>query len=98
MSAETWDLPWKNNKFHLEQAEKQVKAELFQVCRVDQQSLLCNLSYIPRDSIKAMFYRLLILVIHGYVKTSISKLLFTLILAKEALKTETEAGYSATTV
>lgn len=67
---------------------------------MDQQSLLCNLSYILRDNIKPMFYRLLILVIHGYVKTStsISKLLFTLTHAKEALKTEIEAGYGATTV
>lgn len=56
---ETWSLPWKNTKSHLEWAEQQVKAELFQVCRLGQESLLCILllqntvvvcSYILRDN------------------------------------------------
>lgn len=49
---ETWNLPWKNTKSHLEWAEQKVKAELFQVCRLGQESLLCILlcSYILRDN------------------------------------------------
>lgn len=66
-------------------------------------SIVSTLQFVirtKRQYIKPIFYRLLIPVIHGYVKTSssISKLLFTLIHAKEALKAEAEAGYRATTI
>lgn len=63
-------------------------------------STLQFIIHTKRQYIRPMFSRLLIPVIHGYVKTltPILKLLFTLIHAKEALKTETEAGYSATTI
>lgn len=58
-------------------------------------SAVCTLYFVvqlhpKRQCVRPMFYRLMTLVFHGYVKTSafISKLLFTFIHARKDSKTE----------